>query len=165
MSASADWANAYLEQARADLKGAKTMGASSASTFAMLLQMVFEKFAEAALLRSSQTTLAKVQGSHVAASRMILFLRRNQAILAPMGGPRIWEDVLGVVVELERAHPQLAPAAAPHLEYPWQDAEGVVRYPAKDLAIATRFASDPLVGARTLKFAMQLSSNFDAMFV
>jgi hypothetical protein len=38
-----DWAQGYLEQAPADLAGARAMGSASPSTVAMLWQMVFEK--------------------------------------------------------------------------------------------------------------------------
>jgi hypothetical protein len=42
-----------LEQARADLAGARAIGGASPSTLAMVIQMVFEKVAKAALLRQN----------------------------------------------------------------------------------------------------------------
>ena len=53
-----DWAGGFLAQARADLEAARVLitqnaiTASGASVFSMLLQMAFEKFVKAALLRS-----------------------------------------------------------------------------------------------------------------
>jgi hypothetical protein len=48
-----DWADGYLGQARADLRGAHAVSGAEPSVLAMLLQMLFEKFAKAALLRLS----------------------------------------------------------------------------------------------------------------
>ena len=62
------WARAYLAQARADLEAAALVGAAQPSVFAMLMQMVFEKMAKAALLRSQMITVKKAETSHQAAS-------------------------------------------------------------------------------------------------
>ncbi|KYG06526.1 hypothetical protein BE21_34225 [Sorangium cellulosum] len=160
-----DWADGYLAQARADLKGAQAIGAASPSTFAMLLQMVFEKFAKAALLRSGAVTLDWARGSHGAASRMLLALRQQRRLLEPLGGTKVWEDVLWVVSTLEQAHPQLAPPEGPQLEYPWEDARAEIRWPARDLQIATALG-DPRknLATRVLRFAMLLSDRFDDVF-
>lgn len=48
MASARDWADGYLGQARADLKGAHAVSGAEPSVLAMLLQMVFEKFAKAA---------------------------------------------------------------------------------------------------------------------
>jgi hypothetical protein len=136
MASSRDWAEGYLAQARADLAGARAMGSASPSTLAMLLQMVFEKYAKAALLRQNAVTLTWARTSHGAASRMLLVLRRQRTILAPLGGAKVWEDVLWLVSALEAAHPQLAPLGGPQLEYPWEDLHGQVRWPARDFRIA-----------------------------
>lgn len=92
-------------------------------------------------------------------------LRRQRGILDPMGGPKVWEDVLWVISALERAHPMLAPQEGPQLEYPWEDIHGEVRWPARDLAIANALG-DPskTLGPRVLHFAEQLSRHFDTMF-
>jgi len=63
-----DWADGYLAQARADLAGARLVGAAEPSVFAMMMQMAFEKFAKAALLRTGAITLESAQASHRAAS-------------------------------------------------------------------------------------------------
>jgi hypothetical protein len=48
-----DWADPFLCQARADLTAAWTMDKDgAASTFCMLMQMVFEKLAKAVYARS-----------------------------------------------------------------------------------------------------------------
>jgi hypothetical protein len=47
-----DWADPFLEQARADLRAAQAAYAAQCeSTFCMLLQMTFEKLAKAAFAR------------------------------------------------------------------------------------------------------------------
>jgi Fe-S-cluster formation regulator IscX/YfhJ len=160
-----DWASGYLEQARADLLGAKAIGTASPSTAAMLWQMVFEKFAKAALLRQGIVSLANVRSSHRAASKMILFLRHQPPIFALLGGSKVWEDVLRIVFELEAAHPQIAAAHAPQLEYPWEDMNGVIQWPDRHLQVA-RALSDPTrgLGPRLLRFADLMSQQFDKMF-
>lgn len=141
------------------------MGASSPSTFAMLLQMVFEKFAKAALLRQGAVTLEWAFTSHGSASRMLLVLRRQRALFAVIGGDKMWEDVLWAISEIERSHPQLAQSRAPRLEYPWEDAQGVVRWPSRDLSIAVALG-DPrrALGLRVVRFAQAMSARFDEMF-
>jgi hypothetical protein len=52
-----EWADAYLAQAKSDLEGARALSAAAPSTLAMLVQMVFEKFAKAALLRQHAVTI------------------------------------------------------------------------------------------------------------
>lgn len=160
-----DWADGYLAQARADLKGAQAVGTASPSTLAMLLQMVFEKFAKAALLRTGAVTLDWARGSHQAASRMVQTLRRQRRFLESIGGPKVWEDVLCVVGRLEKAHPQIAPREGPQLEYPWVDAHDEIRWPARDLQIAAALG-DPKKGlsARVFNFATRLSDRFDSVF-
>jgi hypothetical protein len=160
-----DWARAYLAQASVDLAGANAMGASSPSTLAMLLQMVFEKCAKATLLRQSAVSLEWARTSHGAASRMLLVLRRQKDLLEPMGGTRVWEDVLWAISELERAHPSLAPEHGPQLEYPWEDVHGQIRWPSRHLSIASTLG-DPTraLGARITRFAELFIQHFDDMF-
>jgi len=165
MAPTSDWADAYLAQARADLAGARAMGGASPSTFAMVIQMVFEKYAKAALLRQNAVALDWAKTSHGSASRMLLVLRRQRGILDSLGGPKVWEDVLSTIYSLERAHPALALQVGPQLEYPWEDIHGVVRCPAKDLAIAKSMGNPSnMLGPRVLRFAEQLGHHFDSMF-
>jgi len=89
MATDREWANAYRAQAAADLEAARLLQGSAPSVLAMLLQMVLEKLAKAALLRSGAMTFKNAARSHVAASRMILVLKRNQqALLLRQDGER-----------------------------------------------------------------------------
>lgn len=164
MATTRDWALGYLEQARADLICVSAAGAASPSTAAMLWQMVFEKFAKAALLRLGTVSLVDVRRSHRAASKLLHALRRNPPIFAKLGGALVWEDVLTLVVALEAAHPQLA-HGAPQLEYPWEDLSGNVMWPARDLHVAHALGdATKMLRPRVLRFANLLNQHFDTMF-
>ena len=130
------------------------MGAAAPSTLAMLVQMVFEKFAKAALLRQQAVTTDWARRSHGSASRLLLVLRRQRGLFEPLGGPQVWGDVLSVVDALERAHPQLASPQGPQLEYPWENVRGEIQWPARDLGIAVALG-DPRRNllTRVLRFA------------
>lgn len=136
MATGREWAEGYVGQARADLAGARAMGAASPSTLAMVRQMVFEKFAKAALLRQGAVPLATVRQSHKAASRLLHAIRIQKSLSARLGGTKVWEDVLGFVGALEAAHPQLAQAGASQLEYPWEHVDGRIQWPAAHLQVA-----------------------------
>jgi hypothetical protein len=132
-----EWAEAYLAQARHDLIAAERVTGYAPSALCMLLQMVFEKAAKSALLRSGQISVAKACGSHKAASTLVQVLKRHREYLASIGqgNPYQWKDVLPLVQELERSQPQLAHEGPqrPQLEYPWEDArDGGIRWPARD---------------------------------
>lgn len=160
-----EWAEGFLAQARADLHAAKIVTGQEPSAFAMLLQMCFEKFAKAALLRSGAVAVQKATSTHVAASKMVRLLRVQQP--KALGGPWPWESVLDVVESLERAHPSYPEVRSrgPHLEYPWASAEtGHVCWPAAHLEIARRLGSTSTLGDRVLKFAALLDRNFDEIF-
>lgn len=173
MATARDHADAYLAQASEDLVAAKALvlaatkdpGLLAPSVLAMLLQMTFEKLAKAALLRNGSTTVEAARATHKAASRLVSILRRNRGLLHPLGGDVVWQDVLTTVPELERAHPQLAEPTAPRLEYPWEDNNGTVRWPARDLAVAHRLV-DPTStrGSRMIRFASKLIEHFDDVF-
>jgi hypothetical protein len=85
MATTRDWADAYLAQARADLSSPRLVGAAEPSVFAMVMQMVFEKFAKAALLRSGAITLGWAEGSRRAASRMLAAMRLQRGLMDPIG--------------------------------------------------------------------------------
>lgn len=89
IASTSDWAFAYREQAGVDLSAASALGAGVPSTFAMLMQMAFEKFAKAALLRSGAVSLSFATSSHKAASRMVASMRRQKGLMAPMSGLRL----------------------------------------------------------------------------
>jgi hypothetical protein len=164
MATPRDWAEAYLEQARADLEGARLVDAAVPSVLAMLLQMAFEKFAKAALLRSGAVDAASAASTHRAASQMVRVLRLQRGIMAPIGGPLVWQDVLWAVETLERVHPALS-QGGPQLEYPWETPNGGIAWPARDLAIALSFGNPHSnLGARILQFASILGERFDRIF-
>jgi hypothetical protein len=160
-----EWSDAYLAQARADLEAAGQLGGAVPSVFAMLMQMALEKIAKAWLLRTGQIDLAGATSSHLAASRMVALLKRDRRRLATLGygDAYAWKDVLPLVQELERAHPQLAEGGA-QLEYPWEQPDGSIAWPARDLSLALRLG-DPrsTEAARLLRFARQLSEQFEAI--
>lgn len=162
------WADAYLDQAREDLIGATALEDRAPSVSAMLLQMVLEKTAKGLLIRSGSISVEAARRSHKAASSLVAALKRNRELLRllELGDQRALAGVLSVVVELERAHPQLAQPGAPQLEYPWADAGGgPVCCPARDLPIAKRWA-DPisLERPRMIRFAKVLLDRADSIF-
>lgn len=179
MATNRDWADAYLAQARADLVGAQLVGTNEPSVFAMLMQMVFEKFAKAALLRSGSITMEVASKTHKAASLMMKTMRLQRGLMAPMGGPHVWHRAFEVVDALERANPSevrrglrkagaeadvLARGAA-QLEYPWETPAGQVQWPARDLDIVAKLG-DPRnnLAAHLSAFASKLDRYFDAIF-
>lgn len=168
MATERQWADAYLAQARADLAGARALSGLAPSVFAMLLQMVFEKLAKAALLRSLAVTVGWAQGTHAAASRMVLVMRRERGRIAPLGGTAAWGHVLNVVMALENAQPQVARALSPgcpQLEYPWETLAGVIQWPAQHLAIAESLGTpSSRLGPLVLRFAALLAERFDQIF-
>jgi Fe-S-cluster formation regulator IscX/YfhJ len=96
---------------------------------------------------------------------MLLVLRRQRTLFALLGGAKVWEDVLWIVGALEAAHPQLAPPKAPQLEYPWEDANGGIQWPARDLQVAKALGdSSRGLAPRLLRFAELMDRQFDAMF-
>jgi len=170
MAADRDWAFGFLEQARADLAAVRVLishqafTTGRASVFAMLLQMAFEKFAKAALLRSGAITYAAARSSHKAASTMIAAMRLQKTLIAPIGGPLVWSAAFEAVETLERAQPSMAQGAA-QLEYPWETANGLVQWPARHLPIAIKLANpNSRLAAHVLDFAGKLDRNFDAIF-
>lgn len=156
------WSDALLEQARDDLRAAETLAGARgpASVLAMLLQMVFEKLAKAALARTDERCFVANRTSHAAASRLVKTIKNHNKYL---GLRYAWKDVLPLVQELERAHPALA-RRGPHLEYPWEEGDKM-GLPATHLSVVRQLA-DPLEmkGPRLLRFARELSNRFDELF-
>lgn len=163
MASPREWSDPYLAQARADLDGARLVDANVPSVLAMLLQMTFEKLAKDALLRSGAVSVEWATGTHRSASHLVRVLRLQRGIMAPLGGPLVWQDALWAVDALERGHPTLS-AGGPQLEYPWL-AAGNVRWPARDLPIAQSLANPRSnLAARLLQFASKLTDRFDQIF-
>ena len=151
-----DWSDAFLEQAREDLKAAWAVAASqsSPSTLCMLLQMVFEKLAKAAYARGGNV----VPRSHRAASMLFLMLDRHPAANTMLSASH---NVRQFVAQLEDAHPAIAGRQIPpwpQLEYPWEDeVTGVVLCPTRDLYLVRR-VQDPRdrIALECLRFASAL---------
>lgn len=73
--------------------------------------------------------------------------------------------VAPVVQELERAQPALAPKDTPCLEYPWENPEGAVRWPAEHLPLLRWFkAKEGDAGMMLFRFANDLCTKFDDLF-
>jgi hypothetical protein len=146
------------------LPGARVVTTTAPSVFAMLMQMAFEKFAKAALLRAGAVTLQHAQSTHRAASQMVKIMRLQRRFLAPLGGPNVWLDVLWAVEALEGVHPTLA-QGGPQLEYPWVTSADVVQWPAQHLPIAASFGNPRNnLAARVIAFASNLDAHFDDIF-
>lgn len=151
-----DWARPFLLQAQTDLAAAERLvEGTSESTLCMLLQMVFEKLAKAAVAYNG--TL--IDRSHKVMSRLIPLMRRDPAtdrilVAAP--------HVELFVQELENANPAVAPRGMPILEYPWEDSSGTVRWPDQHLHLVRR-VRDPKdrIVLDCLKFARSLVAQLD----
>jgi hypothetical protein len=157
-----DWADPFLEQSREDLHAAWAVRSAedweqSASTFCMLLQMVFEKLAKAYYARNGT-----VAASHRAASHLFAILKRHPS------GTRLLAECPSVeqfVMQLEAAQPSVAGRQMPCLEYPWEDVtSGTVRWPGRHLPLVHR-VKDPRdrVGLDCLRFASALEKQIDAI--
>lgn len=161
MATPAEWADAYLAQARADLEAARDCGVPSVR--AMLMQMTLEKFAKAALLRSGMWSIQAARATHVAAVPMMRqLLHRRTCKKLGWNHADVRKRLLPIVDELERAHPQSDPAL-PCLEYPWLGSDDQVRWPEEHLAIVRRFRARSGDAARLLQFLGALDSKFDLL--
>jgi hypothetical protein len=156
------WSDALLAQADADLRAAEALADAKlrpASVLCMLLQMVFEKLAKAALARADIPCFIAHRTSHVAASRLLSTIKNHRDYI---GLRYAWKDVLPLVQALERAHPAVA-KGGPHLEYPWEEDDRMAL--PDELPIVRQFDNplDPK-GLRLLRFARELRDRFDELF-
>ncbi|KYF80577.1 hypothetical protein BE17_52575 [Sorangium cellulosum] len=155
------WSDALLRQADADLRAAEVLAREGGppSVLCMLLQMVFEKLAKAALARFDVQCFVAFRVSHAAASRLVSTIKTHAAFVDLRYK---WKDVLPLVQALERAHPALA-RGGPHLEYPWE-AGGRMGLP-EELPLV-RQLDNPLdpKGPKLLRFARELHDRFDELF-
>ena len=144
MATTRDWADAFLAQAVEDLAAAQAAyEAGVPSTYCMLMQMVFEKIAKAAISRGGEP----VQKRHQVALRLAAVLRRTPGSPAVLIGARTF----AALQELENAHPAVvadairrgAAAQYAQLEYPWLNpSTDAVEWTGRHLPIARRVA-DP----------------------
>ena len=168
MATDRDWGDAFFAQAADDLVAAQAAyDAGVASSFCMLMQMVFEKLAKAVFARAG----APAAQRHQVAARLVAVLRRTPGSAAVLiGGAR----TLAAVEELENAHPAVVADAIrrgvatqyPQLEYPWLNAStNRVEWSGKHLPIARR-VSDPedRIAADLLRSAHAFVKHFDTMF-
>jgi hypothetical protein len=125
----------------------------------MLLQMVFEKIAKAALARADLASFAAHLRKHTAASAMVAQIRNHNRHASLRYK---WKRVLPLIVALERVHPALAPEGR-HLEYPWEDGSGV--HVPRELAVVAEL-SDPVRprAPELLRLARELLTRFDEIF-
>jgi hypothetical protein len=149
------------------------MVSASPATFAMLLQMTFEKLGKAAFARRTPLNAGHSEPphNHKTASELLQLLLRTPggASVAPT------RAVLAAVAELECAHPSNAEAdpkavpprlQSPQLEFPWRDpATGSVLSPANGLPIVRRL-TDPQnqIAPSLLKFGDALVKQFNTLF-
>ena len=161
------WAAAYLRQAQEDFNAAKSeiLQIEAPSVFCMLIQMVFEKIAKAALLSTGDVKIGNVRTDHKILKKFSIILNNYKRSLPPLHKDN-WKEILNVAVELERLQPSQAGKNKPCLEYPWEDEETQsVKCPADDLPIVNRITSSrDNVAPRLIKFAGHLIEHFDKIF-
>jgi hypothetical protein len=165
MASQRDWATGYYMQALADMRAARILQGQEPSVLAMLLQMVLEKIAKAALLRGGQLTIDRAKGSHSAASTLVHLIGNNSRLCKRLGlVPATVRKLLAPVVDqLERSHPSLSPEG-PYLEYPWEAPSGEIQWPAEHLGVARRFRPKSVEGQRLFDLAERLCARFDQAF-
>ena len=158
-----DWSEPFLEQAREDLQAAWAVNTAgvSPSTLCMLLQMVFEKLAKAAIARQGLAVPQK----HGVAKRLFSLLNRHPSGIKLL---QTSPNVESFISQLEDAHPALAGKQNPvwaQLEYPWEDTMGGrVCCPARDLSLVKRI-SDPKdrIAVDCLRFANALEKQLSVI--
>lgn len=165
MASEREWSVGYYMQARADMRAARILQGQEPSILAMLLQMVLEKIAKAALLRAGQLTITKAKGSHGAASTLIHLIGNSKRTCRQLGlVPATVRKLLAPVVDqLERSHPSLSPDG-PYLEYPWEAPSGEIQWPAEHLEVARRFGPKSVEGHRLFDLAERLCERFEQAF-
>ncbi len=166
MATETEWASAYLRQAEIELEASRADVHESVR--AMLLQMVFEKIAKSALLRSGQWSIELAQTTHLGASHMMHLLgnrRLREKLSLSLGQLRALQPL---VDELEGLQPKNARdrgrLSGPWLEYPWETTRGVVA-PCEALPNLSRYGAR---GAATVgllvRFARELIEKHDSIF-
>jgi len=167
MATAEDWANGFLRQARVELDASRADVTESVR--AMLPQMVYEKIAKAALLRSGQWTVELAQTTHLGASHMMQLLcnRRLREQLSVLEG-RLRNSLKPLVDELEGLQPKVARdrgrTSGPWLEYPWEAPKGVTT-PAESLPNLERYGARRAPTVRLLTdFAAELIEKHEQLF-
>lgn len=152
---------AFLLQAKEDLHATRMVGydiISAPSTFYMLLQMVFEKLAKAHRYWNYGQLPAKV--GHEIADQY--FSKVFEVLIRMKPSKRKYYRLLrDLIKELEAAQPSVAKKSAPAtpiLEYPWEDRQKNICFPARDLPLVQKIKSNgnhALTAWAALKFATE----------
>ena len=151
---------AFLLQAAEDLRASQIVGydiVSAPSTFYMLLQMVFEKLAKAHKYWSHRQ-LPQRPGHEIADryfSKVFDVLIRMKPTKRKYYG-----SLLQLIKELEAAQPSVAQKCLPSmpmLEYPWENKQGEICYPARDLPLVQKLRSNGN-NARSAWIALKFAS-------
>jgi len=169
MASRADWSHAFLEQAKDDLKAARALAnppGNSYSVICMLLQMVFEKVAKAALIRQGYD-LEAIQKSHKAATSFMNLLRNDKVLRDQLEQPGSVFGLTANVRELERLHPSNSKGKTPKLEYPWEDpGSGAVLWPAEHLELIRRYQHPTdITLSKLIKLATVLTAGVEKMLL
>jgi hypothetical protein len=179
---SSDAADAFLEQAREDLRGAKSIveqGVDTApSTLCMLLQQVFEKIAKAARLEMGADfdgiSGHKAVTKHLNSQQKFLDTVSRVAKYTKLGN--VDQKLRNVIRELEERHPALFRGnrdekghswdMGGQLKYPWRDSQTEeVKYPARDLQLAREIQNpSSRLAANLAKLATAFIERFDDIF-
>ncbi len=155
-----EWANAFRDQAAVDLAAIDVLLKEKvvSSTVVMLFQMVFEKIAKAALARTNRNAFIACFKKHTAASRLVNLIKNQREFMKLRYK---WKETLLIVQDLERAHPAIADRA--HLEYPWEDANGV--FVPESLQLVMKLGNPQSSwGMNAQRFAHELLAKFDSIF-
>ena len=161
------WGLAFLGQARCDLAGAGAVGTTEPHTLCVMLQMGFEKLGKAFRCRFEEDfDHRRLQRSHRSAYTMTATLAAGPRI-GKMQVPSTLsagaQQHLALIRQLEGLQPANAKKnvrTSGQLEYPWPDATGKVKYPAKHLQFL-KDVCDPFGGTyrpdSALKFASEVA--------
>lgn len=158
------WGLAFLGQARCDLAGAGAVGTTEPHTLCVMLQMGFEKLGKGFRCRFEEDfDHRRLQRSHRSAYTMTTTLANVRRI----GKTQIPDTLcagakqhMALIQQLESLQPANAKknvTTAGQLEYPWQDANGKVKYPAKHLQFL-KDVCDPLGGMYRPDSALKFGS-------
>ena len=170
MATASEWADAYRQQALADMTGAELVQGTEPSVLAMLLQMTFEKLGKAALLRSGMMSVQAAQGTHQAATTMMRVVAGSRRKATKLGFDHnfVRHALAPMVEQLESLNPSVVRrrgGSGPWLEYPWEDAANVVYWPARDLPGLNGFRPRHGVKAILLvELARALCDEFNSVF-
>ena len=162
---------AFLLQAKEDLSATQTLGhdiSAAPSTFCMLLQMVFEKLAKAYRLRKMYSIPAHMR-HEIAEEHFDKTI--DEIIRKNPRKHKYYKRIMGLVKTLEKAQPAVVKKKSPHepqLEYPWENENHEICYPAKDFPFVQRLLAhtdDVRTAWEALKFAQEYVKELESSIV